>query len=79
MKKVMYAAFFRSTGLVSAIKLSGQKTVTAKWNTEKCLPDMFSKIPENHDNASSHIANITLQFLDEKKIKVIERPPYVHT
>lgn len=75
MKKVMYAVFFRSTGLVSAVKLDGQRTVTAK-----CLPEVFSKIPEkeimlHHDNASSHMANVTLQYLAEKKIKVIEHPP----
>ncbi|GFU76314.1 histone-lysine N-methyltransferase SETMAR [Trichonephila clavipes] len=29
-KKVMYAIFFRSTGLIKAIKLEEQKTVTAK-------------------------------------------------
>ncbi|GFX53107.1 uncharacterized protein TNCV_361021 [Trichonephila clavipes] len=29
MKRVMYAIFFRSTGLIRTIKLEGQKTVTA--------------------------------------------------
>ncbi|GFV14464.1 uncharacterized protein TNCV_165911 [Trichonephila clavipes] len=29
MKNVMYTVFFRSTGLIKAIKLEGQKTVTA--------------------------------------------------
>lgn len=81
MKKVMYAVFFRSTGLVKAIKLDGQKTVTAKWYTEKCLPEVFNRVPDrgimlHHDNASSHTAALTLQFLAEKNIKVIEHPPY---
>lgn len=81
MKKVMYAVFFRSTGLVNAIKLDGQKTVTAKWYTEKCLPEVFSRVPHkrimlHHDNASSHTAALTLQFLAGKNIKVIEHPPY---
>ncbi|GFV10444.1 transposable element Tcb2 transposase [Trichonephila clavipes] len=30
-EKVMYAVFFRSTGLVKDIKLEGKKTVTANW------------------------------------------------
>jgi hypothetical protein len=33
--KVMYAVFFRSTGLVKAIKLEDQRTVTANWYTTK--------------------------------------------
>ncbi|GFX00491.1 uncharacterized protein TNCV_2091411 [Trichonephila clavipes] len=33
MKKVLNAVFFRSMGLVKAIKLVGQKTVTANWYT----------------------------------------------
>ena len=40
MKKVMYAIFFRSTGL---IKFEGQKTITANWYITKCL----SQIPQN--------------------------------
>ncbi|GFW67092.1 uncharacterized protein TNCV_4031111 [Trichonephila clavipes] len=41
MKKLMYAVFFRSTGFIKAIKLEGQKTVTANWYTTKCLPEIF--------------------------------------
>ncbi|MEE2373769.1 transposase [Klebsiella pneumoniae] len=81
MKKVMYAVFFRSTGLVAAIKLEEQKTVADKWYVEHCLPTVFSKVPRkgillHHDNASSHTAAITRQYLAENKIKVIEHPPY---
>ncbi|GFW76682.1 uncharacterized protein TNCV_4943991 [Trichonephila clavipes] len=43
MKKVMYAVFFRSTGLVKGIKLEGQKTVTANWYITKCLPEISKK------------------------------------
>ena len=81
MKKVMYPVFFRSTGFVKAIKLGGQKTVTANWYTTKCLPGIFQKVNVrdlmlHHDNASSHKAGLTVEFLKQKKIKVIEHPPY---
>ncbi|GFW10217.1 uncharacterized protein TNCV_1849341 [Trichonephila clavipes] len=44
MRKVMYAVFFRSTGLIKAMKLEGQKTVTANWYTTKCLPEILQEI-----------------------------------
>lgn len=81
LKKVMYAVFFRSTGLVKAIKLEGQKTVTANWYTTKCLPEILQEVNVrglmlHHDNASSHTAGLTVEFLKQKQIKVIEHPPY---
>ena len=30
----------------------------------------------HHDNASSHTAGLTVEFLKQKQIKVIEYPPY---
>ena len=39
----MYAVFFRSTGLVNAIKLVRQKTVAANWYATKCLPEILQK------------------------------------
>ncbi|GFS62435.1 histone-lysine N-methyltransferase SETMAR [Trichonephila clavipes] len=30
----------------------------------------------HHDNASSHTAGLTVEFLKQKQIKVIEHPPY---
>ena len=61
LKKVMYAVFFRSTGLVKAIKLEGKKAVTANWYTTKCLPEILQEVNVrglmlHHDNASSHTA-----------------------
>jgi hypothetical protein len=43
-KKKCYAVFFRSTGLVKAVKLEGQKTITAKWYTDVCLPKVFEQV-----------------------------------
>jgi hypothetical protein len=67
----MYAVFFRSTGLIKAIKLEGQKTVTAKWYSEVCLPQVFDglkirRIVLHHDNAPAHTASVTKEFLAEK-------------
>ncbi|GFV88761.1 uncharacterized protein TNCV_3355131 [Trichonephila clavipes] len=80
-KKVMYAVFFRSTGFIKAIKLEGQKIVTANWYTSKCLPEILQKVNFrglmlHHDSASSHIAGLTAEFLKQKQIKVIEHPSY---
>jgi len=79
--KVLYAVFFNTSGLVEAVKLEGQKSVTALWYTTKCLPRIFRNASRrglllHHDNASSHTANLTSQYLAENKIKVVPHPPY---
>ena len=81
MKKLMYTVFFRSTGLVKAIKLEGQKTVTANWYITQCLPQILQEVNVrglmlHHENASSSSARLTLEFLEQKQTKVIEHPPY---
>ena len=43
-KKNLFAVFFRSNGLVKAVKLEGQKTVTSNWYTTVCLPKIFDEI-----------------------------------
>ncbi|GFU33500.1 uncharacterized protein TNCV_1797521 [Trichonephila clavipes] len=43
MKKVMNTVSFRSTGLVKAIKLEGQKRVTVNWYTTKCLQEILEE------------------------------------
>ncbi|GFU63771.1 uncharacterized protein TNCV_3321681 [Trichonephila clavipes] len=81
MKKVMYAVFFRSTGLIKSIKLEGQKIVAANWYTTKCLPEILQEVNVRgqmlqHDSASSNTAELTAEFLKQKQIKVIEHPLY---
>ena len=61
----MVATFFSTSGHLASVVLEDQRTVTAKWYTEVCLPQVFSKIQEkrprtglrgillHHDNASS--------------------------
>ncbi len=80
-RKVLYAVFFGTSGLVKAIKLEGQKSVTANWYTTKCLPEVFENTSRRglmllHDNTSSHTANLTRQYLGEKKVKTVPHPPY---
>ena len=77
----MHAFLFRNTGLVKAIKLEGQKTVTVVWNTTKCLPEILQEVNVkglmfHRKKASSHLARSTIEFLKQKQIKVIEHPPY---
>ncbi|GFU95153.1 histone-lysine N-methyltransferase SETMAR [Trichonephila clavipes] len=80
-KKVMYAALFRSTRSIKAIKLEGQKTVTANRYTIQCLSEIlqevnFKGLMLHQDRASSHTAGLTAEFLKQKQIKVIEHLPY---
>jgi histone-lysine N-methyltransferase SETMAR len=87
-KKICYAVFFRSTGLVKAVKLEGQKTITAKWYTEVCLPKVFEQVMNerpksglrdiifHHDNARPHTAQLTTDYLKEKKVKIMRHSPY---
>ncbi|GFW93304.1 histone-lysine N-methyltransferase SETMAR [Trichonephila clavipes] len=68
-------------GLVKAIKLEGQKTVTANCYTTKCLLEILQEfnvreLMLHHDNASSHTAGLTIEFLEQKQVEVIKHPPY---
>lgn len=85
-RKLCYAVFFRSTGLVAAVKLEGQKTVTAKWYSEVCLPRVFEKVSNDrpntglrniilhHDNARPHSAGVTAQYLKDMKVRIMPHP-----
>lgn len=80
-KKIMYAVFFRSTGLVKAIKLKGQRSVTANWYVTECLPEVLGAVKIrglilHQDNASSHTAQQTIEYLRQNKVTVLEHPPY---
>jgi histone-lysine N-methyltransferase SETMAR len=84
-RKLCYAVFFKSSGLVEAIKLDGQKTVTAKWYIDVCLPRVLEKARDlspdtefilHHDNARPHTAQVTRDFLREQKITILPQPPY---
>jgi histone-lysine N-methyltransferase SETMAR len=86
-KKIMYAVFFRSTGIVKVVKLDKGEKVTADWYTNKCLPQVFNAIRENrpksgikriilhHDNARPHKAKLTEEFLYQNAVQVMPHPP----
>lgn len=85
-KKIMYAVFFRSTGLVKSVKLGPRETVTANWYKDICLPQVFEIITNerpatglrglilHHDNARPHTAAITREYLEELNIKTMPHP-----
>ncbi|GFS57210.1 histone-lysine N-methyltransferase SETMAR [Trichonephila clavipes] len=80
--KQMESSFYElEYGLIKANKLERQKTVTANWYTTKCLPEILQEVNVkglmlHHDNVPSHTAGLTVEFLKQKQIKVIEHPPY---
>lgn len=79
--KVLYAVFFNTRGLVACVKLEGQKSVTANWFTTICLPKVFSKGTGGRqllhmDNASSHTAKITSDYMCSNNIEKVPHPPY---
>ncbi|CAH1995155.1 unnamed protein product [Acanthoscelides obtectus] len=60
-------------------------TVTADWYTTICLPKVITELrkisPErriilHQDNASSHIAQRTRQYLTEENVELLDHPPY---
>lgn len=86
--KCLVATFFSASGHVATIPLTEQRTVTAKWYTEVCLPQVFQILKDrrpksgmrgyilHHDNATAHTAKLTLAFLEEEHVKLLGHPPY---
>ncbi|GFU67183.1 histone-lysine N-methyltransferase SETMAR [Trichonephila clavipes] len=71
----------QSTGLIKAIKLEGQKTVTANWYTTKRLPETLREVSVRglmlqHGSASSRKVGLTVEIHRQKQIKVIKHPLY---
>lgn len=83
--KQMVSCFFGKTGHVATLPLVEQKTVNADWYTTICLPEVIGEVRKNnpkrritlhHDNASSHTANATTEFLSTQNVNLIGHPPY---
>lgn len=81
----MIACFFGCTGHVATIPLEDRRTVNADWYTTICLPEVIDEIRKNnrnrriilhHDNASSHTAHQTTDYLKEKNIELMSHCPY---
>ena len=83
--KHMFASFFMKPGFNTIIPLENGKTVTAKWYTEECLSNVLKQVEKHrrlndlvihHDNASSHNATQTMEFLEAQRIKLMGHPAY---
>ncbi|CAH2010652.1 unnamed protein product [Acanthoscelides obtectus] len=83
--KKMVATFVSKAGHIATIPLNEQRTVTADWYTTICLPKVITELrkinPErriilHQDNACSHTAQKTRQFLTEKNVELLDHPPY---
>ncbi|CAH1984640.1 unnamed protein product [Acanthoscelides obtectus] len=81
--KKMAATFVSKAGHIATITLNEQRTLTTDWYTTICLPKVITELrkinPErriilHQDNASSHTAQKTRQYLTE----LLDHPPYSH-
>ncbi|CAH1964947.1 unnamed protein product [Acanthoscelides obtectus] len=79
---------FTSTKVIRSRSVSKkmQRTVTADWYTIICLPKVITELrrinPEtriilHQDNASSHTAQKTRQYLTEEIVELLDHPPYI--
>ncbi|CAH2003969.1 unnamed protein product [Acanthoscelides obtectus] len=81
--KTMVATFASKAGHTATIPLNEQRTVTADWYTTICLPKVITELrkinPErrfilHQDNASSHTAQKTRQYLTEENVELLYSP-----
>ncbi|CAH2004492.1 unnamed protein product [Acanthoscelides obtectus] len=81
----MDATFLSKAGHIATIPLNEQRTVTADWYTIICLPKVITELrkinPEiriilHQDNASSHTAQKTRQYLTEENVELLDHRPY---
>ncbi|CAH1971429.1 unnamed protein product [Acanthoscelides obtectus] len=64
-------------GHIATIPLNEQRTVTADWYVTVFLPKVITKrINLHHDNASSHTAQKTRQYLTEENAELLDHPLY---
>ncbi|CAH1957479.1 unnamed protein product [Acanthoscelides obtectus] len=75
----------QKAGHIATIPLNEQRTVTADWYTTIYLPKVITELrkinPErriilHQDNASSHGAQKTRQYLTEENVELLDHPPY---
>ncbi|CAH2000280.1 unnamed protein product [Acanthoscelides obtectus] len=83
--KKMVAIFVSKTSHIATISLNEQRTVTTDWYTTICLPKVITGLrkinPErriilHQDNASSHSAQKTRQYLTQENVELLGHPPY---
>lgn len=82
--KKMIACFFTMTGHLATVPLEDQKTVTAEWYVNTCLPIVLTEIRQtnpkrriilHHDNASARTAITTSNYLKDENVELITYPP----
>ncbi|CAH1972707.1 unnamed protein product [Acanthoscelides obtectus] len=78
---MMVATFVSKAGHIATIPLNEQRTVTADWYTTICLSKVITELrkinPErkiilHQDNASSHTAQETRQYLTEENVELLD-------
>ncbi|CAH1977988.1 unnamed protein product [Acanthoscelides obtectus] len=83
--KNMVTTFVSKAGHIATIPLNQQRTVTVDWYTTICLPKVITELrkinPErriilHQDDASSHTAKKTRQYLPEENVELLDHPPY---
>ncbi|CAH2011250.1 unnamed protein product [Acanthoscelides obtectus] len=83
--KKMIATFVSKAGHIATIPLNEQRKVTADWYTTICFKKVITELrkinPErriilHQDNASSHTAQRTRQYLTEENVELLDHPPY---
>ncbi|CAH2010863.1 unnamed protein product, partial [Acanthoscelides obtectus] len=71
-RSVSKKTFVSKADHIATIPLNEQRTVTADWYTTICL----QKIILHQDNASSHTAQKTSQYLTEESVELLDHPPH---
>ncbi|KAI6652995.1 Transposase [Oopsacas minuta] len=84
----MYTIFFSSHGIVSQLPCESGKAVTATFFTEQVLPNLIKNIEKYrpktgtramkilNDNAGSHTAKLTINFLAVEGLELLPHPPH---
>lgn len=81
----MVAYFGAKSGHITTIPVEEQRTVTADWYVNHCLPKVFeevrtldprSAITLHHDNAPEHTALATREFVAAEGVQLMSYPPY---
>ncbi|CAH1959164.1 unnamed protein product [Acanthoscelides obtectus] len=84
--KKMVATFVSKAGHIATIPLNEHRTVTADWYTTICLPKVVTELRKinparriilHQDNASSHTAQRTRQYLTEEIVELLDHPKYI--
>ena len=81
----MVAVFFTKGGILTTVSLEKSKTVTAKWYTKTCLPQIFENLVSRalldswflyHDIAPAHRTSVTSEFLEGMEVQLLKHPAY---